>query len=76
MRPWISSTASQNDGIASDAIEITRTALSTHRSRYSAASTPSSRENTTAITSPRKVSWRVTGSASPTAVATGVRRAL
>ena len=60
---WIISSASQNDGAATPTSDTTRITWSGQRSRKIAAVTPKIRASTTATSRPRKVSWRVSGSA-------------
>ena len=51
---WISSMPSQNDGVATAAIETTRTSWSCQLSRYRAPMMPKASDRTTAISTPRK----------------------
>ena len=66
------STASQNDGVAIPAMDITRMIWSGHLSRYSADITPSVNEKIAASSKPKNVSCMVMGRADAMAVATGV----
>ena len=66
----MSRTASQNDGVAMQAMEKMRITWSGHLSRYSAEMTPRMTAKNTAMMRPRKVSCSVTGRASATRWAT------
>ncbi len=64
------STASQNDGVAMQAMENTRMIWSGHRSRYKAEITPRITAMTTPMMRPKNVNCNVTGRASPMRSAT------
>ena len=66
----IMSTASQNDGVAMQAMENTRMIWSGHRSRYKAEITPRITAMTTPMMRPKNVNCNVTGRASPMRSAT------
>ena len=61
---WMSRSASQNEGVARQAMETTRMTWSGQRSRYSAATTPRIAATMIATARPMRVSWRVMGKAS------------